>query len=388
MPDTRSEPLADAVIGALRKVLPGPAPLHAPTFRGREWEYVKECLDTTLVSSIGPFVERMERMLAEQAQVARAVCVVNGTAALQIALKLAGVAHGDEVLCPALTFVATANAISHCGATPHFLDQDPATLGLGARALASRLDEVAEMRSGRAWNRHTGRRIVACVPMHTFGFPVDMDPLLEICRRYGIAVVEDAAEALGSRYKGRMAGSFGRVSALSFNGNKVVTTGGGGAILTDDTTLADEARHLTTTAKVPHPWAFVHDRVGYNYRMPNLNAALGCAQLERLPELLARKRALAERYAAAFAGFDGASLFREAPHSRGNHWLNVLLLDRERSAERDDVIAAANAAGLACRPAWTLMLDLPMYQDCPAMDLPVARDLQARIINLPSGADL
>lgn len=388
MPDTRSEPLADAVVGALREVLPGPAPLHAPSLRGREWEYVKECLDTTLVSSIGPFVDMLERMLAEQAQVARAVCVVNGTAALQIALQLAGASRGDEVLCPALTFVATANAISHCGATPHFLDHDPATLGLGAMALASRLDEVAEMRSGMAWNRHTGRRIAACVPMHTFGFPVDMDPLLEICLRHGIAVVEDAAEALGSRYKGRMAGSFGKVSALSFNGNKIVTTGGGGAILTDDTALADEARHLTTTAKIPHPWAFVHDRVGYNYRMPNLNAALGCAQLERLPELLARKRALAERYAAAFSGFDGASLFREAPYSQGNHWLNVLLLDRGKAGEREAVLAAAHAAGFACRPAWTLMPDLPMYKDCPAMDLPVARDLQARIINLPSGADL
>lgn len=380
--------LSERILTILGDVVGGPAALHEPVFAGKEWEYVKDCLDTTMVSSVGAYVDRFEAMLAGYAGVKRAVCVVNGTAALQICLQLAGVARDDEVLVPALTFVATANAVRHAGGTPHFVESSRETLGMCPEALAAHLEASAELRQGRAWNRKTGRRIAACVPMHAFGHPVDLDPLLELCARWGIPVVEDAAESLGSSYKGRHTGGFGLLAALSFNGNKIVTTGGGGAILTDDESLGALAKHLTTTAKLPHPYEFRHDQVGYNYRLPNLNAALGCAQMEALPGFLARKRALAERYAKAFAGMEGVRFVSEPGFGRSNYWLNTVVFNRDRAVERKAVIEAAHAMGWKVRPAWALMTSLPIYRDCPRMAMPVAEELEACILNLPSGSAL
>jgi perosamine synthetase len=381
----------DRTVAALRSVLPTGcerAPLHQPLFAGREWDYVKECLDSTVVSSIGGFVTRFEQQMAEIAGTRHAVAVINGTAALHVALLLAGVRSGDEVLAPALTFVATANAITYCGAVPHFVDSSPVTLGIDPEPLRDHLRDVAERRGGRVINRRTGRAIGAVVPMHTFGHPVDMEPLLALAAEWGLCVIEDATESLGSRYKGRPTGGWSRLAAFSFNGNKIVTTGGGGAITTDDPALAQAAKHLTTTAKLPHPWAFVHDAVGFNYRMPNLNAALGCAQLEQLHEFLAMKRKLAERYRRALAGLPGVSVVAEPPFARSNYWLNALLLDERHAGERERLLERTNAAGLCCRPAWTLMHHLPVYRDCPRMELPVAESIERRLVNLPSGAGL
>lgn len=381
--------ISEAIVGALQRTLGTKAALHEPVFAGRELEYLKECLDTTFVSSVGKFVDLFEARLAEYAGVKRAVAVANGTAALHLCLELAGVRQDDEVLIPALSFVATANAVAYCKAVPHFADSSQETLGMCPSKLRDHLDAVAERRSdGYAWNRRTGRRIAACVPMHTFGHPVDIEPLAELCGRWNIALVEDAAESLGSFRDGKHTGGSGLVSALSFNGNKIITTGGGGAILTNHEALGAKAKHLSTTAKVPHPWAFFHDQIGYNYRMPNLNAALGCAQLEELPGFLGKKRALASRYAAAFDGMNGVRFFREPRGCRSNYWLNVLLLDREHAGERDAVLEATNKAGVMTRPAWTLLNQLPMYAECPSMDLGVAMDLQNRLINIPSSAKL
>jgi perosamine synthetase len=381
----------DHVIAAIRAALPSEvtaAPLHQPCFRGNEWTYVKECLDSSYVSSVGGFVTRFERDIAEAAGTSHAVAVVNGTAALHVCLLLAGVRPGDEVLAPALTFVATANAISYCGAVPHFCDSDPQTLGIDPRRLGDYLRRITVRRGDDLVNPRTGRRIKALVPMHSFGHPVDMEPLLELGAEFGLFVIEDAAESLGSRYKGRPTGGWARLAAFSFNGNKIITTGGGGAITTNDAELAKAAKHLTTTAKLPHAWSFVHDQVGYNYRMPNLNAAVGCAQLEQLGAFLAAKRVLAERYRRALAGVAGVVFVAEPPFARSNYWLNALLLDVGHAGERDALLAKSNADGLATRPAWTLMHHLPMYADCPRMELPVAEDIEQRLVNLPSGAGL
>jgi perosamine synthetase len=364
----------------------GPVVLHEPTFAGKEWDYVKDCLDSTFVSSVGEYVNRFEAMLAEITGARHAVAVVNGTAALQVALQLAGVGRDDEVLMPALTFVATANAAAHLGAVPHFVDSAEKTLGLCPASLAAHLEATAEPVAGGWRNRHTGRRLAAIVPMHTFGHPVELEPVLDLAGRYGLPVVEDAAESLGSLYQGRHTGTFGQMGILSFNGNKIVTTGGGGAILTDDPELARHAKHLTTTAKLPHRWAFSHDEVAYNFRLPNLNAALGCAQLERLPALVESKRQLAQRYMETFSGMEGARVFHEPEGARSNYWLNVLLLGRNDSDLRDTILAATNDAGLMTRPAWTPLHRLPMYQGCPRADLPVAERLEQCLINLPSSA--
>lgn len=362
--------------------------LHEPCFGGNEWQYVKECLDTGWVSSVGTYVDRFEEELAAYTGSKRAVAVVNGTAALQVCLRIVGVEEGDEVLVPALTFIATANAITYCGAACHFIDSEERTLGVDPHRLGAYLEEIAEMRAGGCHNRLTGRRIKAVVPMHTFGHPVDLDPLAEVCERFQLEMVEDAAESLGSFYKGHHTGNWGKVTALSFNGNKIITTGGGGAILTNDVELGRLAKHLTTTAKLPHRWEFNHDRVGYNYRMPNINAALGCAQLEQLPLFLQSKRALAERYREAFAGIEGVRFFVEPKGCISNYWLNILLLDEQYAELRDEILQYTNDAGLMTRPAWTLMHRLPMFSDCPRMDLRVAESLERRLINIPSSACL
>ena len=388
---TYSAVLADNIIQAMKEVLPireRPIALHEPSFGRNEWLYVKECLDTGWVSSVGSFVDRFEKDLAEFAGVKRAVTTVNGTAALHICFLLAGVQAGEEVLTPALTFIATTNAISYCNAVPHFVDSEWATLGMDSEKLACYLENIAEVRQGACYNRITGRRIRAVVPMHTFGHPVDLEAMVEVCERFGLVLIEDAAESLGSYYKGRHTGQWGRVSALSFNGNKIVTTGGGGAILTNDPELGAFAKHLTTTAKLPHRWEFNHDQVGYNYRMPNLNAALGCAQLEQLPDFVRRKRELARAYQAAFQRVQGATIFCEPEFAESNYWLNAIILLPEYAGLRDEVLAKTHEAGLLTRPAWTLMYRLPMYADCPRMECSVAEQISARLINLPSSSSL
>lgn len=383
--------LANDILARIEEVIgaaPRPVPLHAPEFDGSEWAMVKDCLDSGWVSSVGAYVERFEAEVARLCGAAHGVAAVNGTAALQIALQVAGVRPGDEVLLPSLTFVATANAVRHAGAVPHFVDSAHDTLGLDPAALEAHLRRVARPGPDGPVNGETGALIRAVVPMHVFGHPVEMDALLALAERWGLIVVEDAAEALGSRYRGRPCGGLGRIAALSFNGNKIVTTGGGGAIVTSDPELASRARHLTTTAKMPHRWAFEHDEVGYNYRLPNLNAALGCAQLEQLAHRLACKRRLSGRYLSAFAGMEGAAIFPEPPGCDSNHWLNTLLLSPGQAHRRDALLDRLNEAGLQCRPAWTPMHRLPMYRDCPRAPLPVTEDLAARIINLPSSAVL
>jgi perosamine synthetase len=363
-------------------------PLHEPTFAGKEWDYVKECLDTGWVSSVGSYVDRFEAMLADYTGVKRAVAVVNGTAALHVCLVLAGVESGDEVLLPTLTFVATPNAISYCGAIPHFVDCEETTLGMDPYKLSNYLSEIAEVRDSECFNRKTGRRIKSVVPMHTYGHPVDLEPLLEVCERYKLVLIEDAAESFGSYYKGKHTGQWGKLSALSFNGNKVITTGGGGAILTNDEEIGNLAKHLTTTAKVPHKWEFKHNMVGYNYRLPNINAALGCAQLEQLPEFLKQKRALAQSYRQAFENVDGIRFFTEPGNAKSNYWLNTLLLDESISEKRDELLELTNESGIMTRPTWTLMHTLPMFKNCPRMDLSVAENLGKRLINIPSSSSV
>ncbi|MDC8758888.1 LegC family aminotransferase [Janthinobacterium fluminis] len=381
--------LAEIITERVRRVTAtAKVALHEPCFRGRELAYVTECIETGWVSSVGSYVDRFERDLAAYTGAKHAVVVSNGTSGLQIALQLVGVEAGDEVLIPALSFVATANAVRHCGAQPHFVDSDEASLGIGIAALAEHLGQVAEVLAGVCRNKRTGRRIAAVVPMHTFGHPVDMPALLELAARYHIEVVEDAAESLGSTIGGRHTGTFGRCSMLSFNGNKIVTTGGGGAILTDDAALAKRAKHLSTTAKMPHAWAFYHDEVAYNYRMPNLNAALGCAQLEQIDGFLDAKRELTQRYLEAFSDLPHVRLFTERPGTRANYWLQTLLIAPELAEQRDAILAATNGAGQMTRPVWELLSTLPMYRDCASMATPVAQDLARRIINLPSSPQL
>lgn len=366
----------------------GPLALHEPRFRGNEWIYLKECLDSTFVSSVGKFVDRFENDLAVFTGAKRAVAVVNGTAALHVALLLAGVQAGDEVLLPALTFIATANAVAYCQATPHFVDSEENSLGMDAHALREYLSSITEMRDGRCINRGTGRVIRAMVPMHTFGHPADIEALLALAHDFGLQLIEDAAESLGSTVGGRHTGTFGLMGTLSFNGNKTITTGGGGAILTNDLELGARAKHLTTTAKMPHRWSFMHDEVGYNYRLPNLNAALGCAQLEQLPGFLGEKRRLFDAYQRSFSEIQGVRLVSEPAGCHSNYWLQTLLLDESHASQRDAVLAATNDAGLMTRPVWTLMHWMPMYANSPRAPLPMSESLERRLINIPSSSGL
>ena len=380
------------VLERMNRVL-GPAtefiPLHVPEFLGKERDYVLDCIDTGWVSSVGSYVDRFETELAAACGTARAVVVVNGTAALHLAMVVAGVKPNDEVIIPALTFAATANAVHHLGAVPHFVDSCETTLGLDPEALAAHLRQIAVARPEGLFNKDTGRRISCVVPMHVFGHAIDMDGLNSVAAEFGLVVVEDAAESLGSQYKGRPCGSLSTISALSFNGNKIITTGGGGAILTNDVELGRHAKHLSTTAKIPHRWAYAHDEVGYNHRMPNLNAALGVAQLAQLDTRLAQKRALAARYIAEFEGLSCGHIFREPPDSHSNYWLNTLMLAPEvELAARDALLDGLNDAGYMARPIWSLLHHAPFNAGCPRAALPVAEQLERRIINLPSSAML
>lgn len=378
----------DIVQAILSVVGYGPLALHEPRFNGNEWAYLKECLDSTFVSSVGKFVDRFEADLAGYTGAKRAVAVVNGTAALHVALLLAGVEPGDEVLLPALTFIATANAVTYCQATPHFVDGEDRSLGMDAVALRAYLTNTTEFRNNQCINRTTGRVIRAMVPMHTFGHPVDIEALLAVANDFHLQLIEDAAESLGSTVGGQHTGTFGLMGTLSFNGNKTITTGGGGAILTNDIELGKRAKHITTTAKLPHRWHFVHDEVGYNYRLPNLNAALGCAQLEQLPGFLRDKRRLFTQYQTAFANIRGVRLVAEPSGCRSNYWLQTLVLDEDQADQRDAVLAATNDGGLMTRPIWALMSSLPMYAHAPKAPLPLAESMERRVINIPSSSGL
>jgi len=385
MPKTLGENITTAiqnVVGA------DPVALHEPNFDGNESLYLQECLDSTYVSSVGKFVDQFEVELANYTGAKYAISLVNGTAALHIALKLAGVQAGDEVLLPALTFVATANAIAYCDAVPHFVDSEERTLGIDGAKLREYLLSHTSQESGKCVNKNTGRIISALVPMHTFGHPSDLEALLSIAHDFNIVLVEDAAESLGSYYGRQHTGTFGLLGTLSFNGNKTITTGGGGAILTNSLDLARHAKHLTTTAKMRHVWEFRHDEIGYNYRMPNLNAALGCAQLERLPSKLEAKKDLFDRYQSAFADVQGVQLFIQPDNCQSNYWLQTLLLNENQSENRDLVLEATNAAGIMTRPVWVLLNELTPFKHSPCADLTTAQSLSRRIINIPSSPNL
>jgi len=377
------------IVGAIREVVgPEQVALHEPRFDGNEWIYLKECLDSNYVSSAGKFVDQFEQSLTNYTGAKYAISVVNGTAALQIALKLAGVKRGEEVLSPALTFVATANAISYLGAIPHFIDSEERSLGIDVLKLREYLGANTEEQSGLCVNKSTKRVIRALVPMHTFGHPSDLEQLQSIARDFNLVLVEDAAESLGSFYKGQHTGTFGLLGSLSFNGNKIITTGGGGAILTNDEGLARRAKHLTTTAKISHRWEFDHDAIGHNYRMPNINAALGCAQIEKLPEKINSKRELFKRYKEEFKQISGVSIFEESSDRKSNYWLQTLLLEEDSLRLRDSVLDISNKLGIETRPAWKLMSNIAPYRSSPAMSLAGANSLYRRIINLPSSPAL
>ena len=356
-------------------------PLHAPNFGGNEKKYVLETIDSTFVSSVGAFVDKFEDMMVSLTSTRKAIAVVNGTAGIQVALRLVGVQNGDEVITQALTFVATANAIAYNGASPIFLDVDLDTMGLSPRAVDNFLNQHAEFRDNYCYNKSTGKKISACLPMHTFGFPVHLDELKKVCDAWKIPIVEDAAESLGSEYKGKPTGSFGQIGVFSFNGNKIVTSGGGGALVTNNESLGIKGKYLTTTAKVPHAYEFYHDELGYNFRMPNLNAALACAQLEQLDSFLKNKRELANAYKSFFMD-SGIKFKTESPNTKANYWL--MCVELENQHERDLFLKETNANNVMTRPIWQLMYRLPMYANCQRDEQLNAAFLEERIVNIPS----
>lgn len=360
-------------------------PLHAPCFIGNEKKYLNECIDTTFVSSVGKFVDRFEEMVADYTGAAKAVVCVNGTNALHMALLLAGVEREDEVISQALTFIATANAISYIGAHPVFIDVDRETMSLSPSSLRKWLSTFADIKDGTCYNKETGRRVKACVPMHTFGHPARLAELVQICEQYHIELIEDAAESIGSLYRGRHTGTWGKISALSFNGNKTITTGGGGMLLFQDAELGAYAKHLTTQAKVPHRWEFMHDHVGYNYRMPNINAALGCAQMENLDRFIDNKRETAEKYKIFFKDTP-IEFFSEPEECRSNYWLNAVLLPDK--VARDEFLTYTNDHGVMTRPIWGLMNKQPMFVGCQTDDLTNTYWFEERVVNIPSSVRL
>ena len=357
-------------------------PLHAPKFSGNEKKYLLETIDSTFVSSVGEFVNEFERKVAEYTGIKYTIATVNGTAALHVALQLSGVERDTEVITQSLTFVATCNAIRYCGAIPVFIDVDLSTLGLSPQSLEVFLDENCELRDdGFCWNKSTNRRVKACLPMHTFGLPVQLDEVKKICDRYNIELVEDAAESLGSLYQGRHIGRTGKLSALSFNGNKIITTGGGGMVLTNDEELAIRVKHITTTAKVPHRWAFEHDEVGFNYRLPNLNAALGVAQMETLSNYVESKRNLAEKYQ-EWGNEHGLQFVKEPANTRANYWLNAAVT--QDGEQRDLMLEITNNSNVMTRPTWTPMHKLEINQDCQKCNMENTEWLFERLVNVPS----
>ncbi len=362
----------------------GPVVLHEPFFNGNERQYVTDCIDTNWVSTVGKYVNLFEQLISRTTGTKHAIATINGTAALHICLQLAGVKAGDEVLTQALTFVASANAIAYCNATPHFVDVSPVSMGVCPEKLREHLKTACEIREGVLHNRETGRPIRVLMVMHTFGHPSHLEELVKLCNEFKIKLVEDAAEAIGSEYHGRHVGNHGLISALSFNGNKTITTGGGGAILTNDDELARQARHLTTTGKVAHIWEYYHDCIAYNYRLPNINAALGCAQLEQLGDIIMKKRVLASRYQHEFKQVTELNFFNEMAGVKSNYWLNAVLLKTPDMEARNRLLNSLNADGIMVRPVWNLMNRLPMFAGCPAADLSISHQLEASLINIPS----
>jgi len=404
-----------SVIDFIRSLYPNreTIPLHEPYFGGNEKKYVLDCIESTFVSSVGKYVERFEEMIRDFTGTKYAIATVNGTSALHIALKLAGVGQGDLVLTQPLTFIATCNAITYCGAEPIFVDIDPETLGMSPDSLElwlsantiiqddacylkevqestnlhelsqiEELQESFEVNSSKFVKICGLKKIAACVPMHTFGHPCKIDQIIEICNRYHIPVVEDAAESIGSYYKGKHTGTFGKLGILSFNGNKTITTGGGGMILTDDDQLGPLAKHITTTAKKAHPWKFEHDMIGYNYRLPNINAALGCAQMEMLPEILKNKRNTAQIYQSYFKTIADIEFITEPKECISNYWLNAILL--KNVEEREAFLEQTNSQKVMCRPAWILMNKLKMFNQCLKAEIPMSELIESKLVNIPS----
>jgi perosamine synthetase len=356
-------------------------PLHEPRFLGNEKKYIIDTIDSTFVSSVGAYVDKLEVMMSSISGTTKSVAVVNGTSALQVALRLAGVSVGDEVITQALTFIATINAIIYNGANPIFIDVDIDTMGLSPSAVEAFLEEFGELRDGICYNKKTNKKIASCMPMHTFGFPIHISELLKVCNKWNIPVVEDAAEAIGSEYHSKPIGSFGKLGVFSFNGNKVVTSGGGGAIVTNDVELGEKAKHLTTTAKVPHPYEYVHDDIGYNFRMPNLNAALACAQLEQLDSFIERKRKLAQEYNTFFKT-KGINFRTELPQTKANYWL--MCIELENKKERESFLKATIENGIMTRPIWQLIFKSPLYSGFQKDEQINAMYLEDRIVNIPS----
>lgn len=382
-----AEQLARKIEQIVRKVsgiAHGPVVLHEPFFNGNERQYVTDCIDTNWVSTVGKYVNLFEQLISRTTGAKHAIATINGTAALHICLLLAGVQPGDEVLMQALTFVASANAVAYCNATPHFVDVNRTSMGICPEKLREHLKTACEIKDGVLHNRATGRPIRALMVMHTFGHPSQLDELKQICEEFHLKLVEDAAEAIGSEYNGRHVGNIGLLSALSFNGNKTITTGGGGAVLTNDDELAQRARHLTTTGKVTHIWEYYHDCIAYNYRLPNINAALGCAQLEQLGDIIMKKRVLASRYQHEFKQVSDLDFFTETKGVKSNYWLNAVMLKEPDMEKRNRLLDKLNADGIMVRPIWNLMNRLPMYQSCPAADLSMSHALEDSLINIPS----
>ena len=356
-------------------------PLHEPSFIGKEEEYIQETIKSTFVSSVGKYVDQFELNLSTFNKTNRSVATVNGTSALQVALRLVGVKENDEVITQSLTFVATVNSIKYNYAYPIFIDVDLDSMGLSPKAVENFLEKYGEIRDDGCYNKYSGRKISACLPMHTFGFPVDLDDLVKVCNKWKIPLVEDAAESLGSKYKNKFTGNFGLVSAISFNGNKIITTGGGGSILTNNEELANRAKHITTTAKTPHRYEYFHDEIGYNYRMPNLNAALGCAQLENLELFLTNKRKLAKDYYNFFYS-NGIKFRKEQKNTRANYWL--MSIELENKKDRNSFLEETNRLKIMTRPIWKLMYELPMYKNSQKDSQKNSRFLAERIVNIPS----
>ncbi len=381
-----SEKLRDDFVDFAKSLYSGESvSLHRPVFGGNEKRYLEGCIDSNFVSSVGARVTEFEQGVAAYCGAKYGVATVNGTAALHIAMVVAGVGQGDEVITQALTFIATCNAISYIGAHPVFVDVDKSTLGMSPGALRKFLAANAEIKDGCSFNKATGRRFAACVPMHTFGHPCRIDEIADVCEEFGIPLVEDAAESLGSYYKGTHTGNFGLLGAISFNGNKIITTGGGGMIVTNNEEIARKAKHITTTAKIPHPYEFVHDQIGFNYRLPNLNAALGCAQLEQLDGFVKVKRNLAARYSQFFAE-KGIPFVVEPEGAQSNYWLNAIILDSRD--ERDNFLKYSNDKGVMTRPIWRMMTELEMFKNCQHDGLENSLWLEDRVVNIPSSVPM
>jgi perosamine synthetase len=374
------------IVDFIKGLYPGrnPVPLHEPCFRGNEKKYLEECIDSTFVSSVGKFVDAFERKVEEYTGAKKAVVIVNGTEALHFALLLVGVKPNDEVITQPLTFIASANSITYCYAQPVFVDVDLDTLGLSPKSLSLFLDENAEIRNFECYNKHTRRRIKACIPMHTFGHPCKIDEIVNICNTWHIEVIEDAAESIGSTFRNKHTGTFGKIGVLSFNGNKTITTGGGGMLLTNDEDLGNHAKYLSNQAKVNHPWEYYHDETGYNYRMPNINAALGLAQMEQLDSFLLFKRTLAEKYRKFFNNKE-ITYFSGPENAQSNCWLNAILLKNRE--ERDEFLTFTNENGVMTRPAWRLMHKLPMFLHCMKGDLANAQWIEECLVNIPSSVN-